>query len=87
MPLSASSTPRFPDDARQVLVAIPQVGPTMVGYVEAIGLYDMESLARADAALLRLRINAYLGEPRLNTMGQDALSAMIAAARAYLNDQ
>ena len=72
---------------REALLGIDNVGPAMVGFVEMLGIHGMSDLARADAAILRMRINAHLGEPRLNTMGEDALKAMIATARTYLNDQ
>ena len=77
----------FDDDALKALLETPEVGPKMVGYLEDIGIADMKALAAADPAILRLRINAHLGEPRLNTKGQDALAAMIATAREYLNER
>ena len=77
----------FDDDALNALLATPDVGPQMVGYVEAIGISEMTALAAADPAILRLRINAHLGQPRLNTKGQAALAAMIATARDFLNNR
>ncbi|MAJ63261.1 MAG: hypothetical protein CL558_08225 [Alphaproteobacteria bacterium] len=85
--MSASTIQPFPEREREALLGIDNVGPAMVGFVEMLGIHGMSDLARADAAILRMRINAHLGEPRLNTMGEDALKAMIATARTYLNDQ
>jgi hypothetical protein len=85
--MSASTIQSFPERERQALLDTPNVGPAMVGFVELTGIHGMADLARADAAIMRLRINAHLGEPRVNTMGEDSLKAMIATARAYLNSQ
>jgi hypothetical protein len=83
--MNAPSVRLFSETERALLLGVQNAGPKMVGFLELAGVSSLSELARADAALLRIRINAHLGHPHLNTMGQDVLSAMIAAARAELN--
>lgn len=85
--MTASTIRPFPETERALLLAVHNAGPRTVGYLEQIGISSLAELARQDAAILRLRINAMLGRPQINTLGQSVLAALIAAARAELNRQ
>ena len=79
--------PQFSENDRDALLACDGVDDVLIGYLEAIEICDMSGLASADPAILRLRINAHLEEPVLNTRSQDALAAMIAVARKEFNEE
>lgn len=74
MPLSAEDRTR--------IEAVHLCGPKTADYLEMIGINTFDELADADAATLRLAMNAHLGRPHINAMGVRALQNAIDAARA-----
>ena len=73
--------PLSPQD-RALIEAIRLCGPRTADYLELIGITSFDVLAEADAATLRLAVNAHLGRPHINAMGQRAFQNAIDAARA-----
>ena len=55
------------------------IGPRMIAYLEAIGVERLEDLVGADPHVIAMRIDIALGK-RLNRLGIDALSNLIALA-------
>jgi predicted RecB family nuclease len=62
--------------------AVYLCGPKTADYLEMIGINTFDELATADAAILRLAVNAYLGRPHINAMGVRAFQNLIDAAKA-----
>jgi hypothetical protein len=67
---------------RARIEAVHLCGPKTADYLEMIGIASFDSLADADAAVLRLAVNAHLGRPHINAMGERAFRNAIEAARA-----
>jgi hypothetical protein len=72
---------------RAAIEAVPLCGPRTVEYLELVGVVSFAELAKADAAQLRLAVNASLGRPHINAMGQRAFQNAIDAARAASGDR
>lgn len=70
--------------ARRLIEAVPLCGPRTADHLELIGVRTFEELAGADAQELRLRVNAALGRPHINSMGVRAFENLIAAAKAHV---
>ena len=77
----------FPPEEREVLLRAHQVGPKMIAHLEAIGVRRLSDLARRDPAELRWAINAELGRPLINRMGEYALARAVEAARAHVGHE
>jgi predicted RecB family nuclease len=67
---------------RARIEAVHLCGPRTADYLEQIGIESFDALADADAATLRLAVNAYLGRPHINAMGMRAFQNAIDTARA-----
>lgn len=72
----------LPRADRAKIEAVPLCGPRTADFLEMIGLESFEALADADAAVLRLAVNAALGRPLINAMGERAFQNAINAARS-----
>ena len=64
------------------MLAVHQIGPTMVKYLEMVGINSFEDLKRHSAQELQLGINAVLGKQHINAAGLKALQNLILAAHA-----
>jgi hypothetical protein len=73
--------PLSPQD-RARIEAVHLCGPKTADYLEMIGVDSFDMLADADAAVLRLAVNAHLGRPHINEMGRRAFQNLIDAAKA-----
>lgn len=58
------------------------IGPTMIRYLEQIGIEQLADLRGADPALIAMRIDIALGRKHMNRLGVEALSNLIALANA-----
>lgn len=56
------------------------IGPTMVRYLEEIGIERLSDLRGADAQEIAMRMNIALGRRHINSMGVAALRNLIALA-------
>jgi len=65
---------------RARIEAVHLCGPKTADYLEMIGVQSFDALA--DAAMLRLAVNAHLGRPHINDMGRRAFQNLVDAARA-----
>lgn len=72
----------LPQTDRAKIEAVPLCGPRTADFLEMIGIQSFDALADADAAQLRLAVNATLGRPLINAMGVRAFQNAIDAARA-----
>lgn len=79
-----TSPVRFSQEERRALLGAHQMGPKMVEYLELIGVATLQALAKRNPAQLRHAINAHLGRPHINAMGEYALEQAVAAAKAHL---
>ena len=70
------------EDEKQKMRQAHSIGPTMITYLELIGIEWLADLADADANELAFRINAELGRRHINATGVRALENLIAHARA-----
>jgi hypothetical protein len=73
--------PLSPED-RARIESVHLCGPKTANYLELVGIKSFDALADADAATLRLAVNAHLGRPHINAMGERAFQNAIDAARA-----
>jgi hypothetical protein len=67
---------------RAKIEAVYLCGPRTADFLEMVGIESLDALADADAATLRLAVNAALGRPLINAMGERAFQNAIDAARA-----
>ncbi|HEV7254176.1 MAG TPA: hypothetical protein VGN97_13915 [Mesorhizobium sp.] len=58
------------------------IGPTMLGYLEEIGVTSLSDLKGADPQELALRIDVALGRRHMNAQGARALANLAALAEA-----
>lgn len=72
----------LPPEERAKIEAIPLCGPRMADYLERVGICAFDELAEANAGALRLAVNAALGRPHINAMGERAFQNAIDAACA-----
>jgi hypothetical protein len=68
-----------PDERRKMLRA-HSIGPTMVAYLDEIGIERLADLKGADAGEIALRINVALGRRHINRQGVAALENLITLA-------
>jgi len=73
---------RLSHEDRARIESVPLCGPKTADYLELIGIRTFDELADADAATLRLAVNAHLGRPHINAMGVRAFQNAIDAAKA-----
>jgi predicted RecB family nuclease len=72
----------LPEAYRAKIVAVALCGPRTADFLDMIGIESFDALADANAAQLRLAVNAALGRPLINAMGARAFQNAIDAARA-----
>jgi len=72
----------LPKSERAKIEVVPLCGPRIADFLEMIGICSFDALADADAAELRLAVNATLGRPLINAMGERAFQNAIDAARS-----
>ncbi|MFA5951034.1 MAG: hypothetical protein WC807_12205 [Hyphomicrobium sp.] len=72
----------LPKPERAKIEAVPLCGPRTADFLELIGVHSFDALADADAAALRIAVNATLGRPLINAMGERAFQNAIDAARS-----
>ena len=77
----------FSPQQRAVLLRAWQMGPKMIAYLEAVGVTTLSELAQQDPGALRVAINAHLGRPHINAMGERALANAVACARSHLDQR
>jgi hypothetical protein len=56
------------------------IGPTMIRYLEEIGIERLEDLRGADPHEIAMRIDVALGWKHINRLGVEALTNLIALA-------
>lgn len=73
----------FPTHERTILLAVRGVGPTVVQRLEELGIEDLASLARQDAAALCIATSAELGSTcwRNSPQARAAIAGAIEAAQ------
>ena len=73
----------FSAHERTILLAVKGVGPTVVRRLEELGIEDLASLARQDAAALCVATSAQLGSTcwRNSPQARAAITGAIEAAR------
>ena len=73
----------FPAHERTILLAVKGVGPTVVQRLEELGVEDLATLARQDAAALCVAASAQLGSTcwRNSPQARAAITGAIEAAR------
>jgi nucleotidyltransferase/DNA polymerase involved in DNA repair len=65
---------------RQKMLRAHSIGPTMIAYLEEIGIERLADLKGADAGELAMRIDIALGRKHMNRLGIAALENLIALA-------
>ncbi|HHI88349.1 MAG TPA: hypothetical protein ENK01_00215 [Hellea balneolensis] len=76
MPLSTAE--------KDKILAVYNAGPKMLAYLESIGIESLAELAQHDASQLRFMINAELGKPHINALGERVLADIVRMARKTL---
>ena len=67
---------------RQKMLRAHSIGPTMIAYLEEIGIKRLADLKGADAGEIAMRIDIALGRKHMNRLGVAALRNLIALAEA-----
>ena len=67
---------------RQKMLRAHSIGPTMIAYLEEIGIERLADLKGADAGEIAMRIDIALGRKHMNRLGVAALRNLIALAEA-----
>lgn len=65
---------------RRKMLGAHSIGPTMVSYLEEIGIERLSDLKGADAGEIAMRIDIALGRKHMNRLGIAALENLIALA-------
>ncbi len=65
---------------RRKMLQAHSIGPTMVSYLEEIGIERLSDLKGADAGEIAMRIDIALGRKHMNRLGVAALENLIALA-------
>lgn len=68
------------DTERKSMLRAHSIGPTMVRYLEEIGVERLADLRGASAEEIAMRIDIALGRKHMNRLGVAALSNLIALA-------
>jgi hypothetical protein len=68
------------EEEKQKMLNVHSIGPTMVEYIERIGVTSLAELKDEDPHELGLRIDDMLGVHRMNKLGIDALENLVQAA-------
>ncbi|WP_406872647.1 hypothetical protein WHT83_00300 [Aminobacter sp. P9b] len=68
-------------DERKSMLRAHSIGPTMIRYLEEIGIERLADLRGADAAEIALRIDIALGRKHINSLGVAALRNLIELAK------
>jgi hypothetical protein len=67
-------------DERRKMLRAHSIGPTMISYLEEIGIERLADLKGADAGEIAMRIDIALGRKHMNRLGIVALENLIALA-------
>lgn len=67
-------------EERKLMLQAHSIGPTMVRYLEEIGVERLSELRGADAEEIAMRMNIALGRRHINSLGVAALRNLIALA-------
>jgi hypothetical protein len=65
---------------RKKMLRAHSIGPTMIGYLQEIGIEELSELRHADPDEIALRINVALGRQHINRAGVAALRNLIELA-------
>lgn len=68
------------EDERKSMLRAHSIGPTMIRYLEEIGIERLAELRGADPQEIAMRMNIALGRRHINSMGVAALRNLIALA-------
>lgn len=68
------------DNERARMLKAHSIGPTMVAYLEEIGIERLADLKGADPQEIAMRIDIALGRKHMNRLGVAALANLIALA-------
>ena len=68
------------EDERKSMLRAYSIGPTMIRYLEEIGIERLAELRGADPQEIAMRMNIALGRRHINSMGVAALRNLIALA-------
>ena len=68
------------EDERKSMLRAHSIGPTMIRYLEEIGVERLADLSGADPQEIAMRMNIALGRRHINSMGVAALRNLIALA-------
>jgi len=72
----------IPSAEREKMLKARSIGPTMLRYLEEIGVASLAELRGADPQELALRIDVALGRRHMNAQGVRALANLVALAEA-----
>lgn len=67
-------------DERRSMLRAYSIGPTMIRYLEEIGIERLADLRGADADAIAMRIDIALGRKHINSLGVAALRNLIELA-------
>ncbi len=70
----------IPDEERHKMMKASSIGPTMVRYLDMIGIERLADLKDLSAEELQMRINDMLGRRHINETGRRALENLIELA-------
>jgi len=68
------------EDERKSMLRAHSIGPTMIRYLEEIGIERLAELRGADPQEIAMRMNIALGRRHINSMGVAALRSLIELA-------
>lgn len=68
------------EDERKSMLRAHSIGPTMIRYLEEIGIERLAELRGADPQDIAMRMNIALGRRHINSMGVAALRNLIKLA-------
>jgi hypothetical protein len=79
-PVAARESALIEHGERRKMLAAHSIGPTMVGYLQEIGIEKLSDLRGADPHELAMRIDIALGRRHMNRQGLAALVNLIELA-------
>jgi hypothetical protein len=65
---------------RKKMLRAHSIGPTMIAYLEEIGIERLSDLKGADAGVIAMRIDIALGRKHMNRLGIAALENLLTLA-------